>query len=302
MKEKTKSFKRAICVFFTFILIIAMTSCGSSSKNFSNNKSDLSVSEDKKEEISSGNLGGTDSGSVGTGVENNQKIIKRASATIETLNFDESIEKINTEITKFNGYIESSSMHDSSIRQDYRSRTSDITIRIPSNNFDVFINGLGNIGHVPYQDITTENITSQYVDAEARVKTLKVQEERLLEILKQGKELKDILEIETQLSNVRYQIESYTGNLKQWDNLIDYSTITLHVQEVDEILIEAAKPKSLIDKISVRFRNSVENIVKISKTLVVFTVSCIPYIIILIPIIIIIRLILKKKEVFKNKK
>ena len=295
-------FKKLGCILISCALIMTMTSCSSSKVNMNNSKADSSTSEDKRDESGAEDFGTTNNSSSNPSIENNQKIIKRASVTVETTNFDESIEKINNEITKLGGYLESSSTEGFSITNRNRNRRSDITIRIPSKSFETFMNGLHHIGYVPHQDISTENVTSQYMDTEARLKSLKVQEERLLDLLKQGKELKDILEIESQLSNVRYQIESYTGNLKHWDNLVNYSTITLYVQEVDEILIEASKPKTLGEKIIVGFERSVENIIEFSKGMIIFVVSCIPYLIILIPVILIIRYIFKKKNIFKDKK
>lgn len=292
--------KKLGCMLISCVLIMTMASCGSSKEDMNNYKSDSSITENKRDESSQEDFGTINNGNSNTAIENNQKIIKRASATIETTNFDESIEKINNEIIKLGGYLESSNTDGSSITNRNRNRRSDITIRIPSENFDIFMNGLHNIGYVPYQDLSTENVTSQYMDTEARVKSLKVQEERLLELLKQGKELKDILEIESQLSDVRYKIESYTGNLKHWDDLVNYSTVTLYVQEVDEILIEVTKPKTLGEKMIVGFEKSVKNIIDFSKAIIIFIVSGIPYIIILIPAILIIRYIIKKRNIFKN--
>lgn len=292
--------KKLGCMLISCVLIMTMASCGSSKEDMSNYKSDSSITENKRDESSQEDFGTINNGNSNTAIENNQKIIKRASATIETTNFDESIEKINNEIIKLGGYLESSNTDGSSITNRNRNRRSDITIRIPSENFDIFMNGLHNIGYVPYQDLSTENVTSQYMDTEARVKSLKVQEERLLELLKQGKELKDILEIESQLSDVRYKIESYTGNLKHWDDLVNYSTVTLYVQEVDEILIEVTKPKTLGEKMIVGFEKSVKNIIDFSKAIIIFIVSGIPYIIILIPAILIIRYIIKKRNISKN--
>ena len=77
---------------------------------------------------------------------------------------------------------------------------------------------------------------------EARLKSLKLQEERLLTILSKAELLQDIIELERELSNVRYEIENYTGTLKKWDNLIEYSKVTIDVYEVHEIKEEEPIP------------------------------------------------------------
>ena len=118
-------------------------------------------------------------------------------------------------------------------------------MRIPRKSFDQFISGLGDVGSVINQQITGEDITGQYLDVEARLKSLKLQEERLLTILSKAELLQDIIELERELSNVRYEIEHYTGTLKKWDNLIDYSKVTIDVYEVHEIKEEEANSHNL---------------------------------------------------------
>ena len=70
---------------------------------------------------------------------------------------------------------------------------------------------------------------------EARLGSLHTQEERLLELAAQAEKLEDLLAIEEQLTQVRYQIESYTGQQRVYDSLISYSTVEAHLSEVQAL-------------------------------------------------------------------
>jgi len=135
------------------------------------------------------------------------------------------------------------------------------------------------------------------VDTEARLKSLKIQEERFLELMKNAKDVKDIIELEKSLTEVRYQIESLTGALKQWDNLVEYSTINIGLNEVSELSIGEGSNSSLGDKVVVAFKKSIRSIVNLGKGTVVFVVAIIPYLIILVPIGFIMKFIMKKKNI-----
>lgn len=171
------------------------------------------------------------------------KIIYSASATVETTAFDETIEKLEAMIERCGGFVESSSVSGnnySSISRGYTSRRSaDYRIRIPSASFASVMTGLPELGNVPYSNTYTENITSQYYDTQARLEAYRAQEESLLEMMRKAEKVSDLLEIQDQLTEVRYRIESMQSTLTNWDRQVSYSTISLTVQEVQEYTPEA---------------------------------------------------------------
>lgn len=63
-----------------------------------------------------------------------------------------------------------------------------------------------------YDSKTTEDVTLEYVDTESHLKALKTEEETLLALLEKAEKLSDVFEIQEELTNVRYQIESYEQN------------------------------------------------------------------------------------------
>ena len=79
---------------------------------------------------------------------------------------------------------------------------------------------------------TAENITSSYIDVQARLSALEAQRDRLNELADQAETTADLLEIESQLSDVQYQLENYTRQLKNMDQQVSYSTVDIRLSEV----------------------------------------------------------------------
>lgn len=100
---------------------------------------------------------------------------------------------------------------------------------------------------------STQDVTSAYVDVEARLKSLKLQEERLYAMMEQAGDLETLLAIQNQLTEVQYQIESYTAQQRTYDDLISYSTVDVTVEEVKQI---TEKTETFGDRVSDAFRRS----------------------------------------------
>ena len=174
------------------------------------------------------------------------KIIYSAGATIETTDFDDTLLKLEALIAQYGGFIESSSISGNNYYRSSHgyasSRSAEYRIRIPSRDFGTVMNALPTLGNVPYSNTYSENITSQYYDVQARLDACRTQEQSLLDMMAKADKVSDMLEIQDQLSEVRYRIESLQSTLTNWDRQVSYSTITLSVQEVQEYTPESKTP------------------------------------------------------------
>lgn len=281
-----------IALTLILVLSIPFSGCGKKSASNSGTATAPSISEEK------GSLAAQDSTLENTADNaaekqkgiNNSKIIKTAEIDLETKNYTKAIESIISTVKEKGGYIQSSKSYGS---YDDNSRGANYVIRMPKSYFDEFITNVGNLGKITSSSTQGENISSQYYDTEAHLKALKVQEDRLLELLKKSGSLKDILEIENQLSNVRYQIESLTSSLKNWDNQVDYSTININVHEVSVLTV---KPVSLGDKIKKTFNDSLKSLGSLFRIILLVVVALIPYLIIIVPISAIAYVLVKKRK------
>lgn len=180
--------------------------------------------------------GGANDGSAPADMS--EKIIYNSQVTLETTEFDDTLEKVAALVRELGGYMESTSIsgsnYNSIARGNAGTRSAYYEIRIPSANFSQLNSDLSALGNVPYNRTYTENITTQYYDVQSRLNAYKVQEDRLLEMLAIAETVEDMLSIQQQLTEVQYEIDSLTGTLRYYDNQVNYSTVDLTVEEVRE--------------------------------------------------------------------
>jgi Domain of unknown function (DUF4349) len=105
-------------------------------------------------------------------------------------------------------------------------------IRVPSAGFDELIRKIEALGSkLESKSVTSEDVTAEFVDVEARLKTKRDLSERYHEILKNAKTISDVLAVETQIGNVQTEIESMEGRLKFLRDQVSLSTLTVRMYE-----------------------------------------------------------------------
>lgn len=324
-----KSKKRLLSSFLIILMLVLMIS-GCSSKGYIGSKNSVAPSEAPTEEVqdyknesqsmdyatdasveytSNAGFGSSENAKAEQGGEytseqsqTGRKIIRSANVELETKEFDKTVNIITEKTNFLGGYIESSSISGGRPvnKDDFRNRVASFKLRIPEKSFEQLLLDFNDIGNVINIRRGGDDITSQYFDTEARLKSLTIQEERLLEILKKADTVKDIIELERELSNVRYQIESYTGTLRKWDNLVSFSTIDVMVYEVREL--KEPEPVTLGDRIVNGFKKSVKGIVNLGKELLVAVAVLLPVIFVLSIVGLVVFYIVKKVVRRKKKK
>lgn len=232
---------------------------------------------------------------VGTNVPSDRKIIENKYITMETKEFDSVIAQIEELVRSSGGYMQDSKVNGIGINDSkYRVRSAYYCLRIPSGNAYNFTDNLKQLGNVIEERSYMEDVTTQYYDLEARIKSLEVQEKRLLELLAIGEELEDILALESQLANVRYEIETTTARLKNLSNLVDYVTIQVSLNEVREITVVEKPPVTIGERISRGFTNSLRNIKVFFVELFIGFVTVIPYLLIYVVIGVTLGLLIRR--------
>jgi hypothetical protein len=156
-------------------------------------------------------------------VQTEQKIIKEGNLLYETQDLQATYNQIITAVKKNKAYIQSDEEG-----KDYNSLYRNLIIRIPNKNFDVFLSEISNgVAYFDRKEISSKDVTAEYIDIEARLKAKKVLEARYLELLKKATKVSEILEIERELSVIREEIESKEGQLKYLQNKISLSTFNI---------------------------------------------------------------------------
>lgn len=161
--------------------------------------------------------------------ETAQKIIYNASLSMESTDFDAARETLMAAVEANDAWMESASVYGTEKEHD---RSADYTVRVPVDNYRAFLAAVGEAGSVRNVSENAENITSSYIDVQARLTALEAQRTRLNELADQAETTADLLEIESQLSDVQYQLENYTGQLRNMDQQVSYSTVDIYLQEV----------------------------------------------------------------------
>lgn len=168
-----------------------------------------------------------------------EKIIYSVNTTVETLRFEESINQINALMVSHGGFIESSSIsginYSAQIHGWNQLRSAWFSIRVPVENLDAIVGSLGTIGNITHLGTHATNITSQFVDTQSRLNSLTIQEERLLDMLSNAGELSDLILLEARLSEVRFEIEWLTTSLRNMQAQVDFSTLTISLNEVEQL-------------------------------------------------------------------
>lgn len=161
-----------------------------------------------------------------------QKLIKTIRMDAETEDLDALLPQISAKIAALGGYVENQELYNGSSYSSYRHRSANLTVRIPAENLGGFVEDVKGVSNVVSYNESTENVTLTYVSTESRMKALEVEQERLLELLAKAENMSDLLEIEARLTDVRYELESVTSQLRVLANQVDYATVYLYIAQV----------------------------------------------------------------------
>ncbi len=173
--------------------------------------------------------------STPTTVDTSRKLITTSYLDVETKEFDQLYADVESYVNSHGGYLESINTYNGSrYYGEVVERHADLTVRIPAEKLDDFIKEIGNAGNITNRTQNVEDITLTYVDLEAHEKTLRDEEARLEEFLREAESIEDMIYIEDRLANVRYQIESMESQLRTYDNKVNYATVYLNISEVVE--------------------------------------------------------------------
>ena len=163
-----------------------------------------------------------------------QKLIRYLDYTIETKEFDTFVQELGGLVSTAKGYVEQSEVSQNEPQSHAQGkRYASYTLRIPADGLEAFKQELQEKGTITRQSERVEDVTLNYVDVESHITALKTEQESLLKMLEQADTIETILAIQNQLTQVRYQLESYESQKRTYDNDINYSTVYVYVQEVE---------------------------------------------------------------------
>jgi len=206
----------------------ALRSVAKTKKNeFKDEKAPASTAETSADVMTETEESPTSNSTV-TGPTANRKLVRNATAELEVVSFEESVQKITSFASEEKGYVATTS----SEKQANGKLRGEIVVKVLPDNLDRFLQKLRGIGELKNQALTTEDVTKAYFDTESRLKNARLMEQRLIEILKtKSKDVADLLEVEKELGRVREQIETMQGELKFMDSQVSFATVTIQLAE-----------------------------------------------------------------------
>lgn len=294
---------KLLCMLLSLLLLTGiLTGCGAASKTAASANGAVSYDSAMQEaapEAMAGENSLTSSGSDTTMVlPENRKWIVTVNLSAETEDLDAMTQALQEKITDLGGYVEDQTVYNGSAYANRRYRSASMTVRIPAEDVDKFTEEVAGISNVVSQQKNLEDITLQYVDTESRLNALETEQTRLLELLEQAETTADLLEIEARLSEVRYQLESATSQLRLYDNQVDYATIYLSIEEVQEYT--PIEEPNLWERIRDGFVGSLKGLGNGAVDLLVWIIVSSPYLIVLGACIALVVVLIRRSR--KNKK
>ena len=201
------------------------------------------------------------------------KIIYTANLTLESKDYDTARAALDAALNDAGGYLESSSEY-SDVGS---SRSVNLTFRVPEENYQSFLDAVAQAGNVTYKSQQADDVTTQYMDVETRLANLEAQRTRLQELQAQADTLADLLEIESSLSDVQYQIESWQSQLDWYSNQVSCCTVYITLNEVETLTPTST---SFGAKLLAALRNGWTGFVSGAQAVAVFLVGAWPAILI----------------------
>lgn len=157
-----------------------------------------------------------------------RKIIKTGDIRFQSRNLQETENLIISTVNELEGYIANNNTYNSEDRI-----SQNITVRVPAHRFDALLEKISsNARKIDYKNIHTQDVTEEFIDIEARLRTKKELEARYLELLKKAVKVEEIVAIEKELGALRADIESIEGRLKYLSNQVNMSTLTIEFYQL----------------------------------------------------------------------
>lgn len=284
--------KRNRIVPILIALMIAALLCGCGAKQAANDagamrpEMDMGGLKDIYVEESVGEKPSIESatGNSATGsIPQNQKLIRTLELNAETEDLDTLLSNVEARVRELGGYVEKKDIYRGSAYSQKVYRNGSMTIRIPAEVADQFVSLVGEVSNITSSREDIDDVSLQYVATESRILALETEQTRLLELLEKAETMEDLLKIESRLTDVRAELEQVTSQLRLYDNLVNYATIHLSMQEVREYT--PVEEDTFWQRITKGLTGNLQDIAQGAMDFLVFFVTGLPYWILLAAVV-----------------
>lgn len=222
-----------------------------------------------------------------------RKIIRDANLTLEVGAPAEVQRKITSIAETLGGFVVTSESKQRQVGDAQQELEVNLVVRVPATQFQAALDQIHSAGdRVVAEKISGQDVTEEFIDLEARVRTQKALEAQFLEIMKRANKVEDALEVQRQIAEVRTEIEKIEGRKRFLANRASLSTITVNLQTPTAIAVNTS---GFGRKVREAFADSIEVAIAIVLFLIQFVIVMIPvFILIILPLWLIARFVLRR--------
>lgn len=270
--------KKILSFLLCAILLLSLTACGASTKSeamYAGNAIREESAPEAPAMMADNSVSINGAQAASSALPEGRKWIITIDMNVETEDLDTLIAELDQTIDRLGGYVEDQNIHNGSNYASRRYRNANLTVRIPDEHAEQFTGDVSGMANVVSQNLRREDITLKYVATASRITALETEESRLLELLAKAETMEDLLEIEARLTDVRYELENHSSQLRLYNNQIDYATIYLSISEVQEYT--PVEEPGFFERINRTFRDSLEGLGNGIVNIIVFVAGNSPY-------------------------
>lgn len=227
----------------------------------------------------------------GAQATDDRKIVRTADLTIASTDFDADYAAILALAESTGGYAASVST------SEYRvsSRTASFSLRIPSGALDACLSGLAGIGRITNRYESADDMTTAYTDTELRLSTQQSKMARLTELLAKAETVEDLLEIENEIADTQYQIDSLETSLRTIDRQVDYASVSVYLEEQTPAETAGAQELTLGERLANSLKASLVWLGDFLANMLVFLIAAAPVLAVVTLILVILRITRRRK-------
>ena len=219
-----------------------------------------------------------------------RKIIYTAKLDLVVEDFSPIPTKINELANRFDGYIAGSDISGSAGSR----RNGSWEVRVPVDHYEQFLDAARGLGEPRGESCDSEDVSDEFYDLDSRIRNKQKEETRLLKLLEDATgKLEEILKVEKELSRVRGEIERMQGRIRVINDLTAMTTVNLSVEEIKDYVPPAAP--GYATRVSRTFQASIAELVSFGQTVSIAAVAVTPWAIVLLPPVLVIWLVAKRR-------
>jgi hypothetical protein len=216
-----------------------------------------------------------------------RKIIRNAELSLEAASPEDAQQKITAIAESKGGFVVESQQSSSTAQATTRDRVT-MTLRVPADKFNETLDEVRKAAsRVVIETVKGQDVTEEFIDIEARLKTKKALEEQFLEIMKQAKSVAETLNVQTELSKVRGEIEQVEGRKRFLESQTSLSTIKLTLQTPASF---SASPSGFFYQVGQSLNTGFEAALSFVLGFITFIIAILPFmVLVVLPIYLVIR-------------